>query len=239
MPELYLSVIIPAYNEEKRIGDTIRYMIDYLRRQNYASEIIVVDDGSRDRTVAVAEKSLADFRHTLLKNEINRGKGYSVRRGMLEGRGKFLLFSDADMSTPIEEVEGFIRHLESGEDAVIASRAVLGARVEKHQPFLRENLGRVYNVIARLVAFQTVMDSQCGFKCFKREVARDLFGRQKLERFSFDAEIVYLAQRRGYKLIEKPVIWRDSPAGRVKMLTDPLNMLTDLVRIRWLHRDLK
>lgn len=234
--EIFLSVIIPAYNEGKRIQRSLQEIVAYLRRQKYSSEIIVVDDGSQDQTVAIAQNCLKGFPHTILKSENNAGKGEAVRRGMLQGQGHYLLFSDADLSTPIEETEAFLKHLEKDYDVVIGSRSVKGSNVVKHQPFFREVMGKVFNLFARMLAFHHVHDSQCGFKGFSRRSARDLFSRQKLKRFSFDAEIVYLAQRLGYRLLEKPVIWRNSPQSRVSLWQDPLNMFMDLIKIRWLHR---
>jgi len=236
MPEHHLSVIIPAFNEEARIGNTITEIVAYLLRQFYAWDIIVVDDGSSDRTVQVAKEKLAGFSHVILENVTNRGKGYSVKRGMLEGKGKYLLFTDADLSTPIEELEKFLVYLEKDCDMVIGSRAVEGSQVEIHQPRFREIMGRIFNRIARLLAFRGIHDSQCGFKCFKREAAHRLFSRQKLDGFSFDAEILYLAQKEGYRIKEEPVIWRNSVQTRVQIATDPFRMLVDLIRIRRLHR---
>lgn len=238
MDSPYLSVVIPAYNEETRLGDSLVKVINFLRRQPFSSEIVIVDDGSTDRTVAIACDRLGDFPHTILKNEVNRGKGFTVKKGMLSGKGRFILFSDADLSTPIEEVIEFLKHLEAGYDVVIGSRALKDSQVVKHQPFWRERLGRLFNWVARMLAFHGIHDSQCGFKCFRREAAQDLFGLQKLERFSFDVEIVYLAQRRGYKILEKAVLWKNSPQSRVRIWIDPLNMIFDMMRIRWLHRRL-
>ncbi len=238
MREPYLSVIIPAFDEAARLGKTLSEIISFLGREPYESEIIVVDDGSRDGTAEVAEKRLSDFPHEVLKNPFNKGKGRAVRQGMLKGRGKFLLFTDADLSTPIEEVRNFLRQLHQGYDIVIGSRAHPQSNLEVRQNPIRENMGKIFNRLARRLAFREVRDSQCGFKCFKREAAKDLFSRQKLEGFSFDAEIIYLAQRLGYKILEAPVTWRNSPQSRVRVLTDPVRMLRDLVRIRWSHRNL-
>ncbi len=237
MSDIYLSVVIPAYNEGPRLAKTLQEIIAFLRAQTYRSEILVIDDGSADNTSAIAEQELTSFpEYQVLKNVPNQGKGAAVRRGMLEARGEMLLFTDADMSTPIQEVTGFIAALQKDYDVVIGSRAMQGADIVEHQPFFREWMGRIYNFLARLLAFKGIQDSQCGFKCFRREAARDLFRRQKLDRFSFDAEIVFLAQRLGYRLLEKPVSWKNSARSRVSLLSDPLNMFMDLARIRWLHR---
>lgn len=229
-------MIIPAYNEEPRIGNTLPSAVSFLKQQNYRSEIILVDDGSRDNTVQLAKKILESYPHQLIQVQPNRGKGHAVKQGMLAGRGRYLLFTDADLSTPLELVNDFMIELQHGYDLVVGSRALKDSNIVTHQPFWREWMGRIYNCFAKMTAFKNISDSQCGFKCFKSSVAKDLFSRQKLERFSFDAEIIYLAQQSGYKLLEKPVIWRNSPQSRVNVIRDSLNMFIDLIRIRWLHR---
>lgn len=236
--KIYLSVILPAYNEERRIGKTLSEIIAFLKRQSYASEIIVSDDGSADATVNVSEKQLSGFPHEILRAPENRGKGSAVRAGMMRGRGKYLLFSDADLSTPIEEVTEFIRRLENGYDVVLGSRALKESKIEIRQPPMRELMGKTFNKIARLFAFRGIRDSQCGFKLFKQEAARDLFGRQKLNGFSFDAEIIFLAQKLGYRILEAPVRWRNSKLTRVRLLSDSLQMFKEVVGIRWIHRGL-
>ncbi len=240
MAEIHLSVVIPAFNEENRIAGTLGGIIAFLKQQSWRAELIVVDDGSRDGTVAAAQKELHAFRsHGLmqvLENGQNRGKGFSVRRGMLAASGRFVLFSDADLSTPIEEVSGFIAALESGYDVVIGSRALPDSRIKVRQNLLRESMGKTFNRFARLFAFSGIHDSQCGFKCFRREAAQKLFSLQKLDGFSFDAEILYLAQKLGCRILESPVAWTNSPKSRVRILRDPLEMFCDLMKIRWLHR---
>ena len=235
--EIFLSVVIPAYNEEERISQTLEHMISFLKRQGYRSEIIVVDDGSTDQTSVAASQQLKDFSHRILRNSPHQGKGAAVKRGMLAAVGEYLLFSDADMSTPIEEVGRFIDLLKKGNyDCVIGSRALPESQLEVRQGLFRETIGKIFNFLARRLSFQGISDSQCGFKCFKREAAHDLFGRQRLKGFSFDAEILYLAQRRGYRILEAPVIWRNSAKSRVQILSDPFRMFFDLLRIRRLHR---
>lgn len=231
----FLSVVIPTYNEEKRLPRSLETVMDFLKRQSYASEIIVSDDGSQDRTLALAEALLKDFPHQVLRVPQNRGKGHAVRRGMLAATGDYILFTDADLSTPIEEVSRFLKLLEGDQDVVIGSRALPDSKIEIHQNFLRETMGKVFNLIAQGWAFKGIHDSQCGFKCFRRETAHKLFGLQKLDGFSFDVEIVYLAQKLGFRLLEVPVIWRNSDQSRVRVLWDPLKMLGDVLRIRNLH----
>ncbi|MFH0983957.1 MAG: dolichyl-phosphate beta-glucosyltransferase [Candidatus Omnitrophota bacterium] len=231
----HLSVVIPAYNEELRLPQTLASVVAFLQSQPYASEIVVSDDGSQDRTIPLAEELLKDFPHQILKVPRNRGKGHAVRQGMLAATGDYVLFMDADLSTPIEEVNGFLERLEKDQDVVIGSRALPDSRVEIHQNFFRESMGKVFNFIAQRWAFKGVQDSQCGFKCFRRESARKLFGLQKLDGFSFDVEIVYLAQKHGFRLLELPVTWRNSTQSRVQVFRDPLVMFWDVLRIRSLH----
>jgi len=231
----FLSVVIPAYNEEKRLPESLAAALDFLKKQTYASEIIVSDDGSQDRTVAVAEEQLKGFPHQILVAPQNRGKGHAVRQGMLAATGNYLLFTDADFSTPIEEVTKFLAHLEKDQDVVIGSRALPDSKIEIHQNFLRETMGKVFNFLAQSWAFKGVHDSQCGFKAFRREAAHKLFNLQKLDGFSFDVEIVYLTQKLGYRLLELPVIWRNSAQSRVQVFRDPLMMFWDVLRIRSLH----
>jgi len=231
----YLSVVIPAYNEEKRLAQSLATVLDFLKKQSYAFEIIVSDDGSQDRTAALAGELLKEFPHQVLVAPENRGKGHAVRQGMLAAIGDYILFTDADLSTPIEEVLKFLTHLEKDQDVVIGSRALPGSQVEIHQNFLRETMGKVFNRIAQLWTFKGIHDSQCGFKCFRREAAHKLFSLQKLDGFSFDVEIVYLAQKLGFRLLELPVIWRNSAQSRVRVFRDPFMMFWDVLRIRKLH----
>lgn len=233
----YLSVVIPAYNEEKRIGRTLVAIRKFLQEKHWDYELIVVDDGSSDQTAHIVKHAFSGVhdRHRLISNERNRGKGYSVRRGMLEANGEFILFTDADLSTPIEEVVKLLDSLLNGFDLAIGSRALHGSQVEVHQNFIREMMGKIFNRISRWFLFKEIRDSQCGFKCFKHDPAKALFSSQKVDGFAFDAEIVYLAQKLGYKICEVPVIWRNSVASKVQILSDPLKMFSDLIRIRFLH----
>lgn len=236
MSVLYLSIIIPSYNEEDRIAPTLKKILTFIHQKKYAAEIIVVDDGSQDRTTAIAESELGNFPHKTLVETSNQGKGHAVKRGMLEAKGEYLLFTDADLSTPIEEVDRLVGCLKDGFDIAIGSRGLKDSRVEVHQNIIRETMGKTFNRIARLFTFRQIRDSQCGFKCFRKDVARDLFKSQVLKGFSFDAEIVYLAQKKGYRIAEVPVIWRNSSQSHVRILKDSFQMLVDLIRIRLIHR---
>lgn len=175
---MFISVVIPAYNEEKQIGNALARIKDYLTEKGKPFEIIVVDDGSSDKTVEITRKVLADKNFILLRNKENRGKGYSVRRGILISQGKYVLFSDADLSTPIEELEKLIPILENGYDVAIGSRALAESNILVHQKWHREALGRLFNIFVRNFIMNGIRDTQCGFKCFKRKAAQDIFSRQ-------------------------------------------------------------
>jgi len=235
--ETFLSVVVPAYNEEKRLGASLISIVDFLKKQPYSWEVIVADDGSTDATVSVAREKLSGYPHQILTTTHNQGKGNAVKRGMLAAEGLFRLFTDADLSTPIEETDLFLEKLKAGSDVVIGSRALAGSKVLVHQNLVRESMGRIFNAFAKFFAFHDIEDSQCGFKAFTAKAADDLFKLQKLPGFSFDVEIVFLAQRRGYRLLEVPVTWRNSEQSRVRLLSDPLLMFWDLLKIRWIHRN--
>jgi dolichyl-phosphate beta-glucosyltransferase len=231
---IWLSIVIPAYNEAQRIGNTLHQILTYLAQQPYTAEIIVVDDGSEDATAhIVASFSCHNAPVFLLQNSQNRGKGFSVRQGFLHARGAYLLFSDADLSTPIEEVEKLCEALSEPYDIAIASRAMPDSRVERHQPWYRENMGRLFNVLVRALGLSEMRDTQCGFKCFTREAALDICHCMTRKRFGFDVEMLYLARKRGYRVREVPVVWRNSPHSRVHALRDSVSMAGDLLQIRW------
>ena len=229
----HLSVIIPAYNEESRIVSTLEAMDRYLADRDYDSEIIVVDDGSTDGTLDAArayKTSGPEFK--VLENPGNRGKGYSVRHGMLEGRGEYLIFSDADLSTPIQECEKMLEAFRRGVHVAVASRRLGHSRIETKQPWYRELMGRGFNLIVQALAVRGISDTQCGFKGFSREAARAIFGRVRIDRFGFDVEILYLARKLGFRTAEVPVRWIDSPDSRVNPLRDPYRMFLEVLRVR-------
>ncbi|NPV46186.1 MAG: glycosyltransferase family 2 protein [Armatimonadetes bacterium] len=244
MPELppapYLSVVIPAYNEAQRLGPSLERILAYLADRPFAAEIVVVDDGSTDGTGDLARQLLegrADYQ--VLRNEPNAGKAVSVRRGLLAGRGQVLLFSDADLSTPIEEADRLLAELEAGADVAIASRQLPGARLAVHQPWYRELAGRAFGWVNQMVLLPGIPDSQCGFKAFRREAAHALLPHQRLSGWAFDAELLYVARRLGLKIAQVPVTWINDPASKVHMVRDGLRMVLDLFRIRRLHRHLR
>ena len=242
LPEL--SIVVPAYNEAQRLPRGLSTLLDYARRRTERIEIIVVDDGSGDQTVAAAEQALSaapdlspvDFQ--VLANGQNRGKGYSVRRGMLAARGQRVLFTDADLSTPIDELECLEAALDQGADIAIGSRDIAGAHVLEHQPWYRELAGKTFNVAVRTLAIRGIRDTQCGFKLFRREVIPPIFESQTIERWGFDVEILFIAHRLGHRIAEVPVRWVNDAQTKVNMLRDGSEMVADLLRIRWRHRRL-
>lgn len=233
--QAHLTVVIPAYNEEKRIGPTLERIRAYLEKRSFSWEVVVVNDGSQDQTARISREILAGCeRHEVIDRKFNRGKGYSVRQGMLAGHGRFLLFSDADLSTPIEELEQLLPLLESGQAQVsIGSRGLRDSRVEVHQPWWRETMGKGFNLFVRLIAMGGLHDTQCGFKCFSREAAQAVFNVARIDGFGFDVEALYLARKFGYGIKEVPVRWVNSPDSKVHPLSDSSRMLLDLLRIRF------
>ncbi len=228
----HLSVVVPAYNEEQRLKESLPVILDYLKAQSYTWELLVVDDGSTDGTSRVAEELSRDCPCRVLRNEPNRGKGYSIKRGMLEARGRYRLFSDADLSTPINELEKFWAPIEQGFDVVIGSRAVEGSQLEVRQAFYRELMGRVFNLLVRVMLVGGVRDTQCGFKLFTERAAEKVFHEQSLAGFAFDVEVLVLARRHGFGIREVPVRWINSPATKVSALRDSTRMFADLLRIK-------
>lgn len=229
-----ISIIIPAYNEQSRLPDTLRRVEEYLQQGDWNfHEILVVDDGSTDGTVeAASEFANANPNIRLLRNPGNRGKGFSVRHGMLEARGDWRLFSDADLSTPIEELEKLWCAVAEGDSEIaIGSRALDRSLIGVHQPGYRESMGRFFNKVMRAATGLKISDTQCGFKMFRRDVAEEVFSRQKLERFGFDAEVLYVATRRGYRIVEVPVRWNHVEGSKVGMLTG-LHAFGELLEIR-------
>jgi glycosyltransferase involved in cell wall biosynthesis len=225
-----LSVVIPAYNEERRLPSSLARIRSFLEARAQSFEIVVADDGSKDATAAVAEAAGGPSLR-VLRGERNRGKGHAVRRGMLEARGGRRLMTDADLSTPIEELPSLEARLDQGFDVAIGSRAVLGARIEVRQSAFRETAGRAFNVLVRLLLLPGIRDTQCGFKLFTGAAAQAAFEPVRLAGFSFDVEAIYVARRRGLRVAEVPVLWRNDVATRVGGLSGTRAFL-DLLRIR-------
>ena len=227
-----LSIVVPAYNEAHRLPDTLPRLIDYVRQLREPTEIIVVDDGSVDGTSELARTlGRAAGCLTVLQSPENHGKGASVRRGVLAARHPHVLYTDADLSTPIEELPSLEARLDRGFDVAIGSRAVVGARIEVHQSAFRETAGRAFNVLVRLLLLPGIRDTQCGFKLFTAAAAQAAFEPVRLAGFSFDVEAIYVARRRGLRVAEVPVLWRNDVATRVGGLSGTRAFL-DLLRIR-------
>ena len=227
-----LSIIIPSYNEESRLPVTLERIAAYLSTYGREAEVLVVDDGSKDGTAAVAES----FRSKIpalrvVSNGVNRGKGYSVRHGMQEARGRIALFTDADLSAPIEEAGKLIDALATY-DVAIGSRAMDRSLITVHESPFREFAGIVFNKIVRIILWLPFVDTQCGFKAFRRESCNIIFEQQRIERFGFDPELLYLARHHGLRTVEIPVRWGHSPATKVSMLHDSVRMFIDVFAIR-------
>jgi glycosyltransferase involved in cell wall biosynthesis len=232
----YLSIVIPAYNEERRIGRTLEGTFDYLDAQNYDSEVIVVNDGSSDRTARKVKEleSRAAGRLRLIENPGNRGKGYSVRNGMLQARGEILLFYDADLATPTSEIVKVIEPIaENRYDLVFGSRALDRSLIGSHQSFLRESVGRAGNLVQYLFTGLKYKDTQCGFKAFRRETARSVFPLQRIDGFGFDPEILFIAEKQGWRLLETPVRWNHVEGSKVDPIASPIKVLFEVMTIRW------
>ena len=228
------SIVIPAYNEAARLGATLNKVLAYIHKQAWDAELIVVNDGSRDNTVDIIRSFAAkDPVVRLVENPGNRGKGFSVRNGMLNARGRIVLFSDADLSSPIEEAPKLFRAIEEGADIAIGSRWLRADLQTVRQSILRQFLGRAFNLALKVVLGLSFKDTQCGFKALKLQAARDIFGRQVIRRWGFDPEILFLARRLGYRTEEIPVAWAHDDRSKINPISDGMNMVLDLFRIRW------
>lgn len=233
------SLVVPAFDEASRIERAISEIAAWRRSRpgGWEWEVIVVDDGSSDRTGDLARRAAetAELPVAILRHEKNRGKGAAIRTGVLASAGDPILVSDTDLSTPLGEWVKLAERLPTHPIA-IGSRAVDEALVRRRQPFYRQFMGKSFNAFVRLLAVPGIRDTQCGFKLFRGDVARDLFSRARIDRFAYDVEILYLARRRGISIAEVPVLWFNSPESKVAVVRDSLRMLRDLARIRWIHR---
>jgi dolichyl-phosphate beta-glucosyltransferase len=228
------SFIIPAYNEGARLGSTLDRVLHYVAAQHWDAEVVVVNDGSRDQTadlVRACAQTHPELR--LIENPGNRGKGYSVRNGMLNARGDVLLFSDADLSSPIEEATKLFAAIDSGADIAIGSRWLQPETQTHRQSLLRQFYGRLFNLALRLLLGLNFKDTQCGFKAFTRSAALAIFPFQKIERWGFDPELLYLARRTGLKVKEVPVAWAHVEGTRLSPLRDGIRMFGEVLKIRW------
>ena len=233
----FLSIVVPAYNEGERLVASIEKIGSYLDAAGIDAEILVVDDGSKDRTAELAAKALLGRRGRVLRNGDNRGKGYSVRHGVAEARGRFVLLTDADLSTPIDEhakLAAVIRDRDL--DVVIGSRALPESDVQVRQGWLRQTMGRSFNTIIRAVTGLPFRDTQCGFKLLDRDRVKPLFDKMVVNRFAFDVELLFLCARFGLSVADVPVTWRNATGSKVSVFGDPLNMIVDVLRVRWRFR---
>ena len=234
MPYPTYSIVIPAYNESARIPATLQSVVDCIRQRGWSAEVVVVNDGSSDSTADVVRAfAAANPEVRLLENPGNRGKGYSVRSGMLQAHGEVVLFSDADLSAPIEEADGLLAAIAAGADIAIGSRWLERARQTIRQPLYRQFFGRCFNAVTRAVMGLRFADTQCGFKAFTRSAAQTVFQLQTIERWGFDPEILFIALKRGYRVDEVPVSWAHDERTRISYLKDGLRMLEDIAIVRW------
>jgi len=228
------SIIIPAYNESSRVGATLDHVLTYISKQGWDAEIIVVNDGSRDQTAdLVRVKSQEHPNLCLIENPGNRGKGYSVRNGMLNANGEILLFSDADLSSPIEEAVKLFAAIESGADIAIGSRWIQPELQVHRQSLLRQVYGRIFNLLLRIFLGLRFKDTQCGFKAFTRAAAQTIFPLQRIERWGFDPELLFLARKAGFRVKEVGVVWSHSEGTRINPLSDGMRMFLEVLQIRW------
>ena len=228
------SIVIPAFNEAGRIPATLRSVVDCIRQRGWSAEVIVVDDGSTDATALVVRDIAASAPEVrLIQNPGNRGKGYSVRAGMLQALGEVAMFTDADLSAPMEEAEGLFAAIANGADIAIGSRWMDRGRQTHRQPFYRQFFGRCFNAVTRLVMGLQFADTQCGFKAFTRAAAQTVFQLQTIERWGFDPEILFIALKRGYRIQEVPVSWAHDERTRMSYLKDGMKMLEEIAIVRW------
>ncbi len=227
----FLSLIIPAHNEEERLPATLENVRSFIQAQPYTAEVILVENGSCDRTLAIAQQFAASMPFLKVIHEERAGKGLAVKRGMREASGEYRFFADADFSMPVEEINRFLPPAVNGIDIAIGSREATGA-VRYDEPAFRHFTGRVFNTLVRLVALPGLKDTQCGFKCFRGEVAEDVFPYQTIDGWTFDVEVLFIARRRGYKIIEIGVPWYFDANSKVRVFKHSIKMATDLLAIR-------
>jgi glycosyltransferase involved in cell wall biosynthesis len=228
-----LSIVIPAYNESARIENALDRVLSCVAEQNWDAEVLVIDDGSKDDTAAIVQRWMIEHpRLHLVQNPGNNGKGYSVRNGLLQAAGDIVMFTDADLSAPMEEAERLLTALADGADVAIGSRWMDRTRQTIHQPLYRQFFGRCFNWVTRTVMGLPYKDTQCGFKAFKREAAQVIFRLQTIERWGFDPEILFIARKLKYVVREVPVTWGHDERSRMSYLKDGMKMLEDMARIR-------
>ena len=233
-------IIIPAYNEAARIIDSLTAIGLYIEKQDYSCKALVIDDGSTDSTLLICRKFAQKHPWMqIISYTRNKGKGHAVRVGILHSTADFYLICDADLATPIEELDGFWHYMDEGADIVIASRPLKGSHLVKRQPLYREMAGRALNHIIRILAVRGISDTQCGFKLLRGDAAVRIFRKCEINGWSFDIEALYIAQKLGFDIVEAPVSWYHRPGSKIRFLRDGMKMLRDITRIRKLHRHLK
>ncbi len=226
-----LSIIFPAHNEEKRLPSALEQTLAFLQKQAYTAEVIVVENGSSDRTLEIAQAAAAGAPNLKVLHETGRGKGLAVRAGMLAASGEYRMFCDVDLSMPISEISRFLPPALNGVDIAIASREARGA-IRYEEPPFRHIVGRAFTLLVRILALPGLQDSQCGFKCFRAAVAEELFPLQTIDGWTFDVEVLFIARRRGYKVVEIPVPWYYNPESKVNVARDLVKVLGELWAIR-------
>jgi glycosyltransferase involved in cell wall biosynthesis len=227
----FLSIIIPAHNEEKRLPDTLEQIFGFLEKQSFTAEVIVVENGSSDKTFELAQEVVKKNQNLHVIQNNQRGKGLAIQRGIQEARGEYLFMCDADLSMPIDEINKFIPPQLQNVDIAIASREAPGA-VRYHEPYYRHFTGRVFNILIRLLVLPTLQDTQCGFKCIRADVARDIFRYQTLTGWAFDVEMLFIARRHHYRIVEIPIDWYFNADSKISVLRDSLRMFLDLLLIQ-------
>lgn len=231
--QIKLSVVIPCYNEKDRLKNGITHFLDYLNKQKYAWELILVNDGSTDDTLQQMKRESKRNKNVKVVSYIkNKGKGYAICQGIKKAQGDIVIFSDIDHSVPISTIDSFFKYFEKGYDAVIGSRRVEGSKFTKHQHFLRENLGRGFTLLVRILIDWPIKDATCGFKAFKNRAAKKLFSKISIYGWAFDAELLFLCKKYGYKYVQAPVIWQDATGSKVSLTRDIAGSLIGLVKIR-------
>jgi glycosyltransferase involved in cell wall biosynthesis len=234
MDQLTYSFVIPAFNEQERIGASLQKIVDYIARQGWRAEVLVVNDGSRDNTAEVVSQYARKHPEVrLLENPGNRGKGYSVRAGMLQAAGDVVLFTDSDLSTPISEAGKLFASLSAGADVAIGSRWLHSVLQTQRQPVYRQLVGRAFNLLLWVLLRLNYRDTQCGFKAFTRRAARTLCSMQQIERWGFDAELLFLARKLGLRVTEVPVEWAHDHRSKIRVFRDGFHMVADLLIVRW------
>ncbi len=227
-----LSIIVPVFNEESRIEKAISELEKYLSGQNFSSQVIFVDDGSNDKTLKKIKELKPKLYFEVISYKPNRGKGYAIKQGVANARADYLLFCDVDMSTPLNEFNKFLPFIRKKIPVIIGTRKAAGAKIIKRQPYLRQKMGEVFTMLSNILLRSSVSDFTCGFKCFSRRAAEKIFSLSTINRWSYDSEILFLANKLGFKIIEVPVVWKNDSRTKVNLTKDIIQSFTDLLRIR-------